>query len=154
MFTNVQAYHAQLQLSAATMVTRVALLLTLLTSQQLLTCSFCYESEVHVNILASEIGKDLFDGSQLVGAYYLNNLGDLYSGKSASYCVRFVSYFLESTKTRGAINRIVTLTKWVDPARKLQELVMGFSARDPGNLGWFGYPREPGSFRYSYTGYQ
>lgn len=113
-----------------------------------LTCKLALaKPPFDITILASEIHNDLFDGSQLVGAFYLNDPGRAYHGKSASYCVRFVSYYLESTKTRGAINRIVTLTKWIDPTRKIQELVMGFSARDPGNLGWFGYPREQGSFR-------
>ena len=111
----------------------------------LLTCNFARSD---IDILESEYDPFYETDNLVIGAQYVNAFRQPYlSGPSSSYCVRFVTHFLETDNGMGASNRLVSLTKWTDAEKAVQDLVMGFSARIPSNLAWFGHPRERGSFR-------
>ena len=101
-----------------------------------------------VRVLESALDTKFNQGKEVIGGLFQNVEDKTYAGNSLSYCLRFLSNFLESPhEQEGVLNRILQVSKEVKDSELADGNVMGLTARFPNSFAWFGSPRKEGTFR-------
>lgn len=101
-----------------------------------------------ISVLKSSLESAFNLDMKVVGAHLENASGKKHRGHSLSYCLSFVSRFLESPHAQdGVLNRILQANEVVAGSELSDGNVLGLTARFPNSFAWFGFPRAEGTFR-------